>query len=64
MKLLDDLAWKIGRDDAAQELPPVRCLKYRADKAKKYLDGYAAGLRQLKDKIQTLQRRVDRLTRF
>jgi hypothetical protein len=47
MKVLDDLAWCIGRDDCIKGLPPLRCLKYRPDKARHYLDGYEAQRREM-----------------
>lgn len=46
LKLLDDLAWRIGRDDCARGFLPLRCLNYRPDKARHYLDGYQAQMRQ------------------
>lgn len=42
LKMLDDLAWRIGRDDAAQLLPPHRCENYRGEFRKMYLAGYRA----------------------
>lgn len=46
MKCLDSLAWCIGRDDAMQGLLPGRCLNYRPDKARHYMDGYESQMRQ------------------
>ena len=48
LKLLDNLAWKIGRDDCARGLLPLRCLDYRPDKVKHYMDGYEAQMRHNK----------------
>lgn len=46
MRCLDSLAWCIGRDDAMQGLLPGRCLNFRSDKARHYMDGYESQMRQ------------------
>ena len=46
LKCLENLAWTIGRDDAAKGLNPARAEKYRPDKAAMYMAGYAAQQRQ------------------
>lgn len=42
LKVLESLAWCIGRDDAHELLPPHRCKTYRASLRDLYLMGYRA----------------------